>query len=539
MTRTSKAVRSRATGFSPWREMARTGDRSKVVPLRTGHRRQRLSEGRHPRARRARPEDSRPTRRLHLNAAFPSRRPGSMRGRCSSARKCGMAASRCTRRTFFLASRRHSSCSSGPRVSSWRAGRPHAEPLTFCPCAISWPSWCSGLWPPPPVRPGRGRRRAGDGLVAGVLLHGLYLGGVFWAVRHGLPAGIAALVAGLQPLATGLLVDRSSASGSVPGGGAGSQSIPGRPRRRSSSARPTGLALPPSFASGASPSRSTIWQKDRALDMHQRFGRHLGAAAVTLRSPSDRTGPARPGAGTLDRAPGRCSGSIGAIGLLLFLIRRGAVAGVAALLYLVPPVSALMAYLLFGETLSPVQIAGMGVAATAWHWRAGVERHSPLQPKRGSTARPSAFMVQCTYPERPTSASPPPPRPTSWPSPARPPRRRTASWARRRAGSGPGIRRGAALVRAAGIASARGSWARLALHLRGSRARTRILCGAPHRRGPVRRGRGTPRPIGLGEYLDQIFGGIPMSQGEIVRLSALSLSAREPPPASVRKRWRC
>ncbi len=55
--------------------------------------------------------------------------------------------------------------------------------------------------------------------------------------------------------------------------------------------------------------------------------------------------------------------SIGAIGLLLFLIRRGAVAGVAALLYLVPPVSALMAYLLFGETLSLLQIVGMGVAA--------------------------------------------------------------------------------------------------------------------------------------------------------------------------------
>jgi drug/metabolite transporter (DMT)-like permease len=55
--------------------------------------------------------------------------------------------------------------------------------------------------------------------------------------------------------------------------------------------------------------------------------------------------------------------SIGAIFLLLVLIRRGAVAGVAALLYLVPPVSALIAYFLFGETLSPVQIGGMAVAA--------------------------------------------------------------------------------------------------------------------------------------------------------------------------------
>jgi len=55
--------------------------------------------------------------------------------------------------------------------------------------------------------------------------------------------------------------------------------------------------------------------------------------------------------------------SIGAIGLLLALIRRGAVAGVAALLYFVPPVSALMAYGLFGETLAPVQVGGMVLAA--------------------------------------------------------------------------------------------------------------------------------------------------------------------------------
>jgi drug/metabolite transporter (DMT)-like permease len=55
--------------------------------------------------------------------------------------------------------------------------------------------------------------------------------------------------------------------------------------------------------------------------------------------------------------------SIGAIGLLLILIRRGAVAGVAALLYLVPPVAALMAFLLFGESLSLIQIVGMGAAA--------------------------------------------------------------------------------------------------------------------------------------------------------------------------------
>ena len=52
-------------------------------------------------------------------------------------------------------------------------------------------------------------------------------------------------------------------------------------------------------------------------------------------------------------------------GVLLFLslIRRGAVAGVASLFFLVPPVSAGLGYLLFGETLTLVQVAGMAVAA--------------------------------------------------------------------------------------------------------------------------------------------------------------------------------
>jgi drug/metabolite transporter (DMT)-like permease len=55
--------------------------------------------------------------------------------------------------------------------------------------------------------------------------------------------------------------------------------------------------------------------------------------------------------------------SIGAIGLLLYLIRQGAVVRVATLLYLVPPVAALMAYALFGETLTAMQVAGMCIAA--------------------------------------------------------------------------------------------------------------------------------------------------------------------------------
>ena len=55
--------------------------------------------------------------------------------------------------------------------------------------------------------------------------------------------------------------------------------------------------------------------------------------------------------------------SIGAIGLLLLLIRRGAVSRAATLIYLVPPAVALEAFVLFGETMVPVQIVGMVITA--------------------------------------------------------------------------------------------------------------------------------------------------------------------------------
>jgi drug/metabolite transporter (DMT)-like permease len=214
-----------------------------------------------------------------------------------------------------------------------------------------------------------------DGLVAGMLLHGAYLGGVFWAVAHGLPAGIAALVAGLQPLITGALVvpllgERVSPrrwlgilvgfSGAVLviaprlGAGAGAE-IP---------VVPLGVA----FLAVVAMTLGTIWQKRTAGKLDLRTNtvvQYCGALVATL-----------PVAALLEE--GRIAFttevvlglawavlglSIGAISLLLVLFRRGAVAGVASLLFLVPPCSAVMAYALFGETLAPVQMLGMAVAA--------------------------------------------------------------------------------------------------------------------------------------------------------------------------------
>ena len=55
--------------------------------------------------------------------------------------------------------------------------------------------------------------------------------------------------------------------------------------------------------------------------------------------------------------------SLAAIALLLLMLRRGEVSRVAALIYLVPPLTALEAFILFGESLSAVQVVGMAVTA--------------------------------------------------------------------------------------------------------------------------------------------------------------------------------
>jgi drug/metabolite transporter (DMT)-like permease len=55
--------------------------------------------------------------------------------------------------------------------------------------------------------------------------------------------------------------------------------------------------------------------------------------------------------------------SVGAISLLYWLLRHGAAAQVARLFYLVPPVTALMAWILFGETLEALALAGMVLIA--------------------------------------------------------------------------------------------------------------------------------------------------------------------------------
>lgn len=86
-----------------------------------------------------------------------------------------------------------------------RYAMPHAEPFTFLSLRYALALAILGAVVLLMRAPWPGWRPAAHAMIAGSLIHGVYLGGVFFAVRHGLNAGIAALIVGLQPVLTTIL----------------------------------------------------------------------------------------------------------------------------------------------------------------------------------------------------------------------------------------------------------------------------------------------------------------------------------------------
>ncbi len=87
--------------------------------------------------------------------------------------------------------------------------------------------------------------------------------------------------------------------------------------------------------------------------------------------------------------------SLGAIWLLYFLIRHQAAARVLSLFYLTPPFTALMAWLMFNEQLSPLALVGMAVCVAGValvNWRAGEPRPetTSINHRRSGCSRRSA-----------------------------------------------------------------------------------------------------------------------------------------------------
>lgn len=252
-----------------------------------------------------------------------------------------------------------------------RMGLPHAEPLTFllyryaiviCAMAALALLW-RAPWPQSPAA----WLHIG---VTGILVHGVYLGGVFTAIYHGLPAGVASLVVGVQPLLTavvmGLLLGQAILAKQWLGLVLGFVGITLVLWGKLGSAFGW-PALWPAILALLGITFGTLYQKRFCPRFDWRTGavvQFIPAALVTVVVAALTETFRVEWAAEFAFALGWLVVvlSLGAVSLLNWLIRNTSSVNVASLFYLVPPSTALIAWLLFDETFAPSALLGMGIA---------------------------------------------------------------------------------------------------------------------------------------------------------------------------------
>jgi drug/metabolite transporter (DMT)-like permease len=227
-------------------------------------------------------------------------------------------------------------------------------------CAIARPRWPD-------------RRGIGHSIVAGILVHGIYLGGTAVAISLSIPAGLSALIPGLQPILTSTIANRWLGERVTPlqwGGlvlGLAGVALILHDRPMSGQA---GWGWIASAVSLVSITLGTLYQRRYCNSIDWRSGNLVQYIAVTVFFTI--------GAFLFENRTVHWTAefilalswlavvlSIGSIGLLYWLIRHQAATSVASLFYLVPAVTSLMAYFLFDERLDAVAIAGMVACAAA------------------------------------------------------------------------------------------------------------------------------------------------------------------------------
>ena len=251
-------------------------------------------------------------------------------------------------------------------------GLPYAEPFTFllvrfwivAALLLVLAVVTRAPWP-------RTSREAFHLVVTGLLIHATFLSGVFSSLYKGVPAGVTALMVGMQPVLTAIVVGPLLGERVVPRQWLGfALGVVGvalvLQNKLSFSANEAG-GFVWSAAALLGITAGTLYQKRFCSMMDLRSGTVIQYAAA--------------GSAMLVVAPVfesmkiHWTGefifalvwltvilSVGAIFLLYVLIRRDKASSVASLFYLVPPCTALIAYFMFGETLGVSAICGMGIA---------------------------------------------------------------------------------------------------------------------------------------------------------------------------------
>ena len=248
-------------------------------------------------------------------------------------------------------------------------GLPYAPPLTLLALRFALASAlllgmalaARAAWP--------SRVEVGHLAIAGLLVHGAYLAGVYLAIKDGMEAGTSAMLVGLQPLLTVLLArlwlhERVNVLQWV-GLLLGLVGVYFVVRHKITVG---GAGLLPAMFALVGISVGTLYQKRHGAKVDLRTGslvQYLVCAIVFT-----------PLALFLDREPVQWNAafvfamawlvivlSVGAISLLYWMLRHGAASNIARLFYLVPPVTAVMAFVFFGERLDFAAIVGMALIA--------------------------------------------------------------------------------------------------------------------------------------------------------------------------------
>lgn len=206
--------------------------------------------------------------------------------------------------------------------------------------------------------------------IAGLLIHAVYLSGCVWSLRLGLPSGMVSLIVSMQPLLTAAFAGLALGERVLPRQWSGL--VLGFVGTAMVVAHKTGSGLTlsmmmPAIASLVGITAGTLWQKRHCPTFDLRTSTVVQyAASLIITSVL---------ALTTETREVQWSGqfvfallwvalvlSIGAISLLNHLIRSGTAVNVTRLFYTVPAVTALMAWAIFGETLTGLSLLGMGVA---------------------------------------------------------------------------------------------------------------------------------------------------------------------------------
>jgi drug/metabolite transporter (DMT)-like permease len=254
-----------------------------------------------------------------------------------------------------------------------RFGMPHAPPMRFLAWRFALSVLAFGLW----VTVSRaawpkGRRQWLHLAVVGTLMHAGYLGGVWGAVKLGIGAGTSALIVGLQPVLTALWISATGQEHRVAarqwlGLGMGLVGLLMVVWNKLGHGEVTPVNLALCLLALVSITAGTLYQKRfvAACDVRTANMVQLMAAFVVvlplalLESEAVVATPSLIGA----MAWSVLVLTLGGSSLLYMMIQRGAATRVSSLMYLVPPCTSLLAWLLFDELLTPAVLAGLALTA--------------------------------------------------------------------------------------------------------------------------------------------------------------------------------